>query len=94
LSDKTNTSKALLRGWELMAVFDRLHDGQLTKQDAIVPGARYLGAARGDHLAVALPLDKVADGALRAAMDKARYPRAALLEALVRFVVQDLGQAK
>lgn len=90
VSDKTNTSKALLQAQTLLSVFDLVNDGQLTKWDAIVPGARYLGAARADHLAVALPFDKMAGGELQKFMDHARYPRAALLESLVRFVVSDL----
>jgi hypothetical protein len=90
VSDKTNTSKALLQAQTLLSVFDLVNDGQLTKWDAIVPGARYLGAARADHLAVALPFDKMAGGELQKFMDHVRYPRAALLESLVRFVVSDL----
>jgi hypothetical protein len=90
VSDKTNTSKALLEAQTLLSVFDPTNDGQLTKWDAIVPGARYLGAARADHLAVALPFDKIAGGEVQKFMDHARYPRAALLESLVRFVASDL----
>jgi hypothetical protein len=90
ISDKTNTSKALLEAQTLLSVFDPANDGQLTKWDAIVPGARYLGAARADHLAVALPFDKMTGSEVQKFMDHARYPRAALLESLVRFVVSDL----
>ena len=90
VSDKSNTSKALLEAQTLLSVFDPVNDGQLTKWDAVVPGARYLGAARADHLAVALPFDKMSGGELQKFMDHARYPRAALLESLVRFVVADL----
>lgn len=94
VSDQTNTSSALLKAWQLMNVFDKFHDGQLTKADAIVPGAKYLGAARADHLAVALPFDKSSDEMIRKAMDKGRYPRAALLESVVRVVVQELEAKK
>ncbi len=94
LADKNTASKMLQEAMQLLSVYDTANDSQLTKADAIVPGAKFLGAARADHLAVALPFDKVADGALRAAMNRARYPRAALLEALVRFVIQDLAGAK
>ena len=94
ISGKDNTSTALLRAQELLSVFDPTNDAQLTKWDAIVPGAKYLGAAHADHFAVALPFDKVADGELQKLMNHSRYPRAALLEALVRFVVADLDSAK
>jgi hypothetical protein len=94
LSGKDNTSKALLEAQRLLSVFDPSNDAQLTKWDAIVPGAKYLGAAHADHLAVALPFDKMADGEIQKFMDHSRYPRAALLEALVRFVVGDLDAPK
>ena len=94
VSGKDNTSKALLQAQTMLAAFDPTNDAQLTKWDAIVPGAKYLGAARADHLAVALPFDKVAGGELQMLMDHARYPRAALLEALVRLVVEDLETVK
>ncbi len=90
VSDESNTSQALMQGWKLMQVFDRFQDSQLTKSDATVPGSKYLGAARADHWAVALPFDKAGDERLRQQVDKARYPRAALFEALVRFVIDDL----
>ncbi len=89
-SDKNNTSKALLDAQKLLSVFDPANDGQLIKWDAIVPGAKYLGAARSDHLAVALPFDKMGGGEVQKFMDHSRYPRASLLEALVRFVTGDL----
>jgi len=94
VAGKDNTSSALLTAQQLLSVFDATNDAQLTKWDAIVPGAKFLGAARADHLAVALPFDKISDGELQKMMNHSRYPRAALLEALVRFVVADLDAAK
>jgi hypothetical protein len=89
-SDATNTSKALLETWKVLSTFGLAQDGQLLRDDAIVPEAKYLGAALADHFAVALPFDKSKDSAIRSGMDKSTYPRAALLEALVRFVAEDL----
>ncbi|MEQ1885899.1 MAG: LssY C-terminal domain-containing protein [Bryobacteraceae bacterium] len=90
-SDASTTSKSLLQTWRILSTYGAAQDGQLLKDDAIAPGAKYLGAALADHFAVALPFDKSADSAIRGGMDKAAYPRAALLEALVRFVTGDLG---
>ncbi len=89
-SDQATTSKSLLETWRVLSVYGTAEDGQLLKDDAIVPGAKYLGAALADHFAVALPFDKSTDAAIRSGMDKAVYPRAALLESLVRFVATDL----
>ncbi len=91
-ADQSTTSKALLETWRALSVFGVAEDGQLLRDDAIVPGAKYLGAALADHFAVALPFDKSSDSAIRSGMDKAAYPRAALLESLVRFVTMDLDR--
>jgi hypothetical protein len=89
LSNQTNTSKALLKTWELLRVFDSALDGQVIKADAIIPEAKYLGAAVADHFGVALPFDKSPDQMVRSNMGS-RFPRAALFEAMVRVVAQDL----
>jgi len=91
-SDKNNTSKALLQTWQLLLTYDPLQDGQLTRQDAIVPGSTYLGVAKGDHFAVALPFDKSTDATIKTGMDKTRYPRGALIESLLRYVTDDLAK--
>ncbi len=93
IADKSNLSKALANAAPMIAAFDRDHDGQLTRGDAIVPGSKLLGAARSDHFALALPFEKAKGSQFGAMMDKNHYPRAALLEAMVRLVVQDLAAA-
>lgn len=89
-SDQSTTSKSLLQTWRVLSSYGSAEDGQLLRDDAIVPGAKFLGAALADHFAVALPFDKSPDAAIRTGMDKAAYPRAALLESLVRSVIKDL----
>jgi hypothetical protein len=91
LSSQKNTSKALLNSWELLRVFEAALDGQVTKSDAIIPEAKYLGAAIADHFAIALPFDKSPDQLIRSNMGS-RFPRAAMFDALVRLVQQDLPQ--
>lgn len=90
VSDRTNTSKILLDSWQLVSSFSAREDSQLAYQDAILPGSTVLGAARADHMAIAQGFDKSADGLLRSLIDKGHYPRAALLESIVRFVTTDL----
>ena len=89
VSDRENTSRFLMQTWLMLSVYDSREDGQLHAKDGILPGAKYLGGARADHLAVAQSVDKMKGASL--ILDHARYPRAALLESLVRFVIQDLG---
>lgn len=94
VSDRSRTSKMLQQTWELVATYDRHQDGQLTKLDALVPGSVNLGAAIADHFAVALPLANADNPLLRSAADRNSYPRTALLEAMLRFVIQDLEKSK
>jgi hypothetical protein len=91
-SGKTSTSKALLQTWQLLLPYGAVEDGQLIKEDATVPDSKFLGVALADHFAVALPFDKSSDSMIRGQMDKTRYPRAALLEAIYRYVATDLGK--
>jgi hypothetical protein len=90
-SDLATTSKSLLQTWRILSTYGSVEDGQLLRDDAIVPGAKFLGAALADHFAIALPFNKSTDSTIRAQMDKTTYPRAALLESLVRYVTADLG---
>jgi hypothetical protein len=92
-SDKARTSKSLLETWQLLTSYGSVQDGQLLRDDALYPDAKYLGAALADHFAIALPFEK-SNSPMKAAMDKNRYPRAALLEAIVRFVTADLDGAE
>ncbi len=94
ISEKAATSKALQESWQLLSVYDTRQDGQVTWADALVPGATYLGAAKADHFAVAMPFEFLQDAAIRAATDRNRYPRTALLEAILRFVIRDLEDQK
>jgi hypothetical protein len=91
IADDSRISKMMKTVAQLMAAYDKFNDGQLTKPDSIVPGSKYLGSALSDHLSVALPFDKVADGQIKSLMDKSRYPRGALLESIVRMVTSDLN---
>jgi hypothetical protein len=93
ISSKTNTSKMLLQAWQLLSTFGDQEDSQLTKSDATIPGSKYLGAALADHFAIALPFE-TSNESIKSGADKNHYPRTALLEAMVRFVIRDLENPK
>ncbi len=90
VADQDKVSKAMVQSWSLMNSFSARNDAQLTEQSAIIPGSMNLGAARSDHFALALPLENMKGGILKSFLDKNSYPRSALLEAIVRFVQQEL----
>jgi hypothetical protein len=89
VSDRSNTSIMLQQAWQLLSVYASKQDSQLSKTDAIVPGSKYLGSALADHFAVALPFE-TSNESIRSVADKNHYPRTALLEAMIRCVIQDL----
>ncbi len=63
--------------WRMLSAWDVKNDGQLLRMDQIIPESIYLGLVWSDHLNVALQMGET-------------FPRAALLEALYRFVTADL----
>ena len=93
LSDPTNTSKLLWEAWQILSAYDKQQDSQLTKQDSIVPGSTFLGAARADHLAIALAFEDSPEAQIKSFMDHNHYPRTTLMESIVRFVINDLEKA-
>lgn len=93
ISSKTTTSKMLLNTWQLMSAYGA-NDSQLAKEDATIPGSQLLGTALADHLAVALPFENLKTPGIGSLIDHGHFPRSALLEALVRFVTEDLSASK
>ncbi|MCE5242129.1 MAG: hypothetical protein ABFD98_06910 [Syntrophobacteraceae bacterium] len=87
---RENMSFALLPFYDILAGADPVNDGMVLCSDAIIPGSVLLGYPNADHMAVAMPLDKANAPVLKGLYNKNAYPRAALLEAVVRFVEEDL----
>jgi hypothetical protein len=95
VSDLATTSAVLLDGWQTLQSYSLEQDSQVIHEDAIVPGATYLGMAKGDHWAIALPFEDLPPtdpmaGVLAKLVTRNHYPRTALFEAAVRYVVTDL----
>jgi hypothetical protein len=95
VSDPATTSAVLASSWRQLTVYSLEQDSQVVHEDAIVPGGAYLGMARGDHWAVALPFEDIppTDPLARVAarlVNRNHYPRVALFEAALRYVLMDL----
>ncbi len=74
---------------------DVANDGQVLVRDMIIPGSTMLGIMDADHAAVAMPFArnnslgaKVASGLLR---DHNPFPREIMVEATVRFALEDMS---
>lgn len=83
--DKDHTSGALHEARHRLGFYSQDQDSQVIAEEGIVPGAQFLGVARGDHWALALPLLGRSDLHVHH-VDQNLYPRIALLEAIVRYV--------
>ena len=82
------TSSALRPAWKRLSIYAKEEDGQMVGWEAMLPGGKYLGTARADHWAVALPFEE--SPSPPKAINRNHFPRDALLEAIVRFVIADL----
>jgi hypothetical protein len=71
--------KSAAQTYQMLSAWDKQNDSQLLKMDQILPESTYLGVMWSDHLNVALAMG-------------GQFPRAALLEALIRFVEDDLAR--
>ena len=96
VSTQATTSAVLLNSWRTLQAYSLEEDSQMIHEDAIVPGAAYLGMAKGDHWAVALPFEDVPTSDplapfIKDSVNHNHYPRTALFEAALRFVLEDLG---
>jgi hypothetical protein len=80
-------SKPLRGSWKRLRTYAVEQDGLLVDWESVLPGAKYLGTARADHWAIALPFEESAERI--DAVDRNHFPRDALLESIVRFVTAD-----
>jgi pimeloyl-ACP methyl ester carboxylesterase len=90
LPGQARVSRALVPTYHTLAKVDPRNDGQVIYSDQIVPGSVLLGFVNADHWAVALPIDRshaVIGGLF---VNHNDYPREAMLEAVLRFVEEDI----
>ena len=93
VSSREETSSVLRPAWDWVAQYSLQQDGMMAVPDALPPGSTLLAVARGDHWAVALPFDSGDDSTLATLVNRNRFPRPALLEAVLRYVGRDLARA-
>lgn len=89
LPEAARVSRILRPNWRRLARIDPNNDSQVLCRDAIVPNSELLCFANADHWAITLPLART--GSLWSRLiDKNAFPRAALLESIVRYVEEAL----
>ena len=95
LPERARLSRVLRLSYQRIARTDPLNDSQMIAQDALIPASTLLAVANADHWAMAMPITASANpvgGVLgRTLVDQNAYPRAALLEAALRYVDETLA---
>jgi hypothetical protein len=71
---------------------DPRNDGMMVFDDQLVPGSTFIGCVNADHWAVAVPVARTHPNFAALFVDENDYPREALLEAVLRFVEEDLSR--
>ncbi|WP_455222282.1 hypothetical protein [Kaarinaea lacus] len=83
-------SSILSSSYEKLSRIDARNDGQLIFYDQIIPGSILLGYVNADHWALTVPIARSHSMLGSTFVDQNHYPREALLEAMLRFVEEDL----
>jgi hypothetical protein len=90
--EKDQISAILKPAYDKLSQVDSRNDGQLIFYDQVIPGSILLGYLNADHWAIAVPLNRSHPFISSVFIDKNAFPREVLLEAIVRFVEEDLRQ--
>ena len=88
---RADTARLMYLSKRLLDRTEPLNDGQVPYYHQLIPGSTLLGYANADHWAVALPLQSrwpywAGNRSGR------RFPRTALFEAIVLYLIEALGQ--
>ena len=75
-----------------LGAIDPRNDSQVIFYDQVIPGSTLIGYLNADHWAIAVPIAENHPFIGRHFVDKNNYPRQAVLEAVLRFVEEDLDQ--
>jgi hypothetical protein len=89
-TDYGQVSSLLRASYDDLSLIDPRNDGQLIFYDQIVPGSTLLGYLNADHWAVAVPIAREHPVIGPLVIDHNAFPREILLEAILKYVEEDL----
>ena len=87
-------SRIIEKSYKKLGEIDWRNDSQVIYSDQIIPGSTLLGFLNADHWAIAVPVNRSHSVISRSLVDKNDYPREALLEAVLRFIEEDLAASR
>ena len=88
--DTDQISSILKFTYRKLSQVDSRNDGQVIFYDQVIPGSVLLGFLNADHWAIAVPFNRSHPLISSSFIDKNAFPREILLEAIVRYVEEDL----
>jgi dienelactone hydrolase len=91
LPDPAHISRVLRPSYTKLARLDARNDSQVLASDEVIPHSALLGYLNADHWALAVPIARSHWILGRTLVDRNAYPREALLEAILRFIEEDLA---
>jgi dienelactone hydrolase len=92
--DPNRISAVLTGSYNKLARIDGRNDSQMIFYDQVVPGSILMGYLNADHWAVAVPINRTHPAIASLLVTQNAYPREALLEAVLRFVEEDLAATR
>ena len=84
-------SSILESSYDKLSQVDARNDSQVLFYDQVIPGSALIGYINADHWALAVPIARTHSTIGSMFVDQNNYPREALLEAVLRFVEEDLS---
>jgi hypothetical protein len=89
--DEEHISSILKYPYKKLSQVDSRNDSQVIFYDQVIPGSVLLGYLNADHWAAAVPLSRTHPYVSSIFSGKNAFPREVLLEAIVRYVEEDLN---
>ncbi len=87
-------SSILQSSYNKLSRVDARNDGQVIFYDQVIPGSALIGYVNADHWALVIPVARSHETIGSMFVDQNNYPREALLEALLRFVEEELSASE
>jgi hypothetical protein len=86
-------SSILSSSYKMLSRIDARNDGQLLFYDQVIPGSTLMGYVNADHWALTVPIARSHATLGTTFVDQNHFPREALIEAILRFVEEDLEKS-
>ena len=87
-------SSILKSSYDKLSQVDPRNDSQMIFYDQVIPGSTVLAYLNADHWAIGVPLARSHPVVASLFVDKNAFPREALLEAVIRYIEEDLATAR